>query len=366
MSDKVLQVNKYYSPDIGGVETVVKQYSEFLHENKFEVCILCVNKDFTLKTKIEVIDGINVVRCASLGTYFSMPISFIFYYYYIKLALRSSLIHFHEPFPLASVTSLFSLIGLFRKKKIIVTWHSDIIKQKILKGFVEFFQSLLLRRADVITTTSPNMIKFSKLLQDYSYKVKVLPLSIEVKDTITEDDSYILYLGRLSYYKGIDILLKAYDKSVTSLKLVIVGDGESSIVDLVNEYREQFPDKIIFKNFFVTEEEKWEMIKNCSFFVFPSVQPSEAFGIIQLEAMICSKPVINTNLPTGVPFVSLDKITGITVEPNNVDELSKAIDKLSFDIDYRIKLGNNACERVKTVFSDHIVLDSLLKIYNNK
>lgn len=364
MNNKVLQVNKYYSPDIGGVETVVKQYSEYLTQESYDVTVLAVSKDFCLRTTSEEINGVKVVRCSSFGTFMSMPISLSFLFHYIILSLKCSVIHFHEPFPLASLTSLLYVLGVFRRKKIIVTWHSDIIKQKVFKSFVEIFQRLLLRRADIITTTSPNMITFSRLLSRYSHKVTVLPLSIVPNVYNIQDDSYILYLGRLSYYKGIDVLLKAYSDSNKKLKLILVGDGDNSIVQLINEYKDILGNKLEFVNRFVTENEKWEYIRRCSFFVFPSVQPSEAFGIIQLEAMLCSKPVINTNLPTGVPYVSLDNVSGITVEPNNIDELRIAINKLSSDEDYRNRLGIGAKDRVYGNFTNDKVLESLLKIYN--
>ena len=134
----ILQINKMYTPDIGGVETVVSDYANYLREYD-DVTVLCINKYFSVKTKIEDIDGIKVYRCASLGTFMSMPISFVFFYYMFVLSRKASYIHIHEPFPLASLG--FFLIS--KKKKIFITWHSDIIKQKTIKVFFEFFQKRL-------------------------------------------------------------------------------------------------------------------------------------------------------------------------------------------------------------------------------
>ena len=98
------------------------------------------------------------------------------------------------------------------------------------------------------------------------------------------------------------------------------------------------------------------------FLVFPSLYNSEAFGIIQLEAMSYSKPVLNTNLQTGVPWVSVHNVTGITVPVENVDELTKAIDKLS-SLKLASKLGLKARPRVEEMFTDDIILKKLNQIY---
>ena len=121
----ILQINKMYEPDIGGVETVVRDYSELL--NKYEkVIVLCISKQFTLKTKIENINNVKIYRCSSFGTFMSMPISLSFFIIFFILGKRARIIHFHEPFPLGTICGLL----LNRKKRVFITWHSDIIKQK--------------------------------------------------------------------------------------------------------------------------------------------------------------------------------------------------------------------------------------------
>ncbi|MDO6516178.1 MULTISPECIES: glycosyltransferase [Zobellia] len=358
---KILQINKYFFPDIGGVETVVKQYAHAVN-TEHSVKVLCVHKDFSFKTVEETIDGVEVLRCSSLGTFMSMPISFSFYFHFFRLYKEFEIFHFHEPFPLASLLSLF----ISKKRKIVVTWHSDIIKQKALKKIVEYFQSLLCKKATVITTTSPDLLDFSSVLHAYRDKVKILPLGIDFDfETVTaKTGDYILYLGRLSYYKGINTLLEAFLKAKTDRELVIVGDGDKGIVDLIVSTQKKTSKNIRFINEFVDEEEKQNFLKNCFFFVFPSIAASEAFGIIQLEAMVYGKPVINTNLPTGVPFVSLNNITGITVEPSNADELAIAIDRLSSDTDLVESMGHNAVKRVQSYFSNIKIMADLRALYN--
>jgi len=363
----ILQINKYYTPDIGGVESVVQKYSEYFAKVKeIKVTVLCINKYFNIKTRYENINNVYIIRVSSFGSFFSMPLSISFFYYFIRIRKKYDIIHFHEPFPLGSLLTFL----VPKKTKLILTWHSDIIKQKKLKKIIEFFQHKLCKRTNLILTTSSNLLSSSSVISHYKYKTKVLPLSISSnveKGTKHKDDNdnYILYLGRISYYKGIEVLLKAYTESNTSKKLIIVGDGDKNIINSINSYKSASTKIIEFINRFVSEDEKMNFLKQCSFFVFPSIQPSEAFGIIQLEAMLMKKPVINTSLPTGVPLVSLHKETGLTVEPGNVNELSSAIDELSFNPSICQEYGRNARNRVIKYFSDDVVLPQLNKYYES-
>ncbi len=345
-----------YTPDIGGVETVVKQYAELMAMDH-KVTVLCINKKFKLTTKREFINGVEVIRCSSFGIFFSMPLSFSFFIYFLRLKASFDIIHIHEPFPLASLLSLF----INRRDKVCVTWHSDIIKQKFLKKIVEAFQNRLCRLSKIIFTTSPNLFSFSSVISNYKEKVCILPLSINV-DNVGDGKykgDYFLYLGRLSYYKGIKVLLEAFEKSDSKLPLYIVGDGDVNIVEHINKHITSTNKNIQFINKFVSEEEKQEFLRNCKAFLFPSIQPSEAFGIIQLEAMLQGKPVINTNLPTGVPYVSQHMKTGLTVKVNEPDDLKDAINLLALDKELTKELGIQARERVIKEFSDDVILERL-------
>lgn len=353
---KILQINKMYTPDIGGVETVVKQYAELMSVNS-KVTVLCINKKFKLSTSREFINGVEVIRCSSFGTFFSMPLSLSFFLYFFRLKRDFDIIHIHEPFPLASLLSLF----VKRQDKVCVTWHSDIIKQKFLKRIVELFQKRLCRLSKVIFTTSPNLLSFSDVISNYKEKVCILPLSIDV-DNVQEgkyEGDYFLYLGRLSYYKGISVLLEAFEKSDSEVPLYIVGDGDVNIVEQINKHIATTKKDIQFINKFVSEDEKQEYLRNCKAFLFPSIQASEAFGIIQLEAMLQGKPVINTDLPTGVPYVSQHMTTGLTVKVNDSKDLKNAINLLARDKELARKLGIQARKRVIKEFSDSVILERL-------
>ena len=362
----ILQVNKMYSPVIGGVETVVKEYAEYLKDYE-EIVVLCINNKFSLKTTVEIIDNVKVYRCASFGTYLSMPISIVFFFYLFFLSRKANIIHFHEPFPLGTIGSLF----IPKSKKIFVTWHSDIIKQKHIKSFFEFFQKKLCLKATNIISTSDNLIECSSMLKSFKKKVITIPLSLNLNayKTKTEDSTllkklpndYVLFLGRFSYYKGIFVLLEAIEKIDDNIPFVIVGNGElyQKILDKVKGSIKN----IILIDRFVSEDEKKYLIQKSKFMVFPSIFPSEAFGIIQLESMIYSKPVINTNLPTGVPWVSLHNYSGLTVEVNDANELANAIIKLYNNENLYQKLSIGAKERINKLFLSEVTNKKLYGLY---
>lgn len=362
----ILQVNKLFFPDIGGVETVVKQYTDFLKHYE-EVTVLCIKKNFSLKTSVEDIDGVKVIRCASFGTFLSLPLSIVFFFNFFKYAKKARIIHIHEPFPLGTIAGLF----FGRDKKIFLTWHSDIIRQKLFKKVMEFFQKRLCRKAELIISTSDSLISFSNILKLYKEKVITIPLCLDEKNYTLQQNNFpdelknlpeqfAFYFGRLVYYKGIDVLINSMEYIDKNIPVVIAGSGELEymIKSKTKEYK-----NLIFINRYLSEDEKKFLLSRCKFFIFPSNYPSEAFGIVQLEAMVYKKPVINTYLPTGVPWVSLNNISGLTVDPNDPIQLANAINTLFKDNHLYQRLSDGAYKRFLQYFSCRKVNQKLYKLY---
>lgn len=365
---KILQINKGYYPWIGGVETVVQQYAEQCDKDGEDVTVLCCNSGFCVNTTQETINKINIIRCASFGTFFSLPISISFFIEFFKIYKKFDIIHFHEPFPLGSIAALF----LSSKQKIIITWHSDIVRQKILKIPFVYLQKKLCKKALFVTTTSKQLCESSDILSYFKEKIVILPLSINPNNYISEfseiyfnlPQKYMLFFGRYSLYKGLSILLDAFNSSsLSNVKIVIAGHGElnSNERELINSNKNIIE---ISKKF--SEKEKLFLIANCYAYIFPSISPNEAFGITQLEAMIYGKPVINTYLPTAVPWVSIHGLTGYTVQPKNIPELRNAVKKLWElpEKDYNF-FSKNSKNRVITSFSDDAILGKLTNLYSS-
>ena len=364
MKIKILEVNKAYFPHIGGIETLVKQYSEELGKyNNTEVRTL-VCRDGRGKTYSENINGVRLTRAGSFGTYFSCPLSLSFIELFRKMAKNADIVHINVPFPLADTALMLS--GY--KGKVIVSWHSDIVKQKKLLILYKPFLKYLLNRADCILTATDGHINGSEWLPKYRYKCKILPyglntdeyINIEKIPFLTEKASNpdcikIFFTGRLVYYKGVDVLIKAFSRVNYNCELFISGTGilENELKEKVREYN--ITKRVHFLGF-LPEKQLKQAYADCDIFVLPSVERSEAFGIVQLEAMIYGKPVINTNLPSGVPYVSIHGKTGITVQPKNYRQLAQAVELLCRNKNLREKLGENARKRdLSEIDEKHII-----------
>jgi rhamnosyl/mannosyltransferase len=370
---KILLVNKFYHPKIGGVETVVRQYAEALAKAGHEATVLCASDVFAASTKNERLDGVEILRCSSLGTFLSMPCSISLPFRFASMMRRFDAIHFHEPFPLGSLCGALLPRPEGRRFKVFATWHSDIVRQKLFKPFAQFLQNILLSRCDRIFATSAGLADSSPLLRRRRASVDVIPLSIDParypsgRPRHPEAPSrYILSLGRLSAYKGIPSLLDAFAKAKTppALKLLIAGDG--AIAESVSERigREDLRERAVFIKRQVDDAEKLSLLEHCEFFAFPSILPTEAFGITQLEAMAYSKAVVNTSLPTGVPWVGLDGESALTVPPGDCDALAKAIERLASDDALREKLGAGGRRRLEDLFTDEAALKLYLSYFS--
>ncbi len=361
---KVLEVNKAYFPHVGGIESLVKQYSEELRQYCAVKTLVC--RDDKGKTVVDVVNGVKITRAGSFGTYFSCPVSLSFIRLFRKMSKNADVVHINVPFPLADIALLLS--GY--KGRVAVSWHSDIVRQKKLMMLYKPFMMYLLKRADVIFTATQGHIDNSDYLPKFREKCCVLPYGISSEDypetervlflteKLTDKSAVkVFFTGRLVYYKGVDVLLKAFTR-VQNCELFIAGTGE--LEKSLKSYAKShgLSKKVHFLGFLPDNELK-QAYEDCDIFVLPSVAKSEAFGIVQLEAMIYGKPVINTNLPSGVPYVSIHGKTGFTVPPSDAKALAMAVNRLARDKNIREIMGKNARERVLKNFNEKQIIRKL-------
>lgn len=366
---RILEVNKAYFPHVGGIETLVKQYSEELGAMDGVEVKTLVCHDERAKTTHERINGVDLTRAGSFGTYFKCPVSFSFVRLFRKMSKWADVVHIHVPFPLADAALLVS--GF--KGRVVVSWHSDVVNQKKLLVFYKPFMRYLLKRADCIITATEGHINGSDYLPEFRKKCRVVPygitpedyLSAERKPFLTERCSdrssvKVLFTGRLVYYKGVDVLLKAF-RHVKGCELFISGEGvlEEGLRDYV--HRHKMEGRVHFLGF-LSDSDLRAAYADCDIFVLPSVVKTEAFGIVQTEAMVYGKPVINTSLPSGVPYVSIDGETGLTVPPSDAKGLADAINRLASDRELRERLGRNGAERVEKYFNEKNVIKKLYSV----
>jgi rhamnosyl/mannosyltransferase len=364
---RILQITKFFYPHFGGMEKVVRDINVGLKKDVNMKVLTC---QVVGKGDKEIIDDIEVFRAGSIGTYFSVPISFTFPLLLKKISRDRDILHFHLPFPLA----VMSYLLVRPKGKIVIWWHSDILKPKNLYKLYKPFLRRFLNKVDKIIVATPYHIKNSDILKDFENKCEIIPYGIDVEqfnfiDEIKEKakkirkkygPKIILFVGRLIYYKGLEYLIQAM-KSVDA-KLLIIGEGclKENLQKLVGKL------KIRDKVFFLGRVGNSGIITYyyaCDIFILPSVEKTEAFGLVQLEAMACGKSVVNTNLPTGVPYVSLDKITGVTVPPKDAKALAGAINNLLNNEGLRKRYGENGRKRVEKEFTVKIMTKKVLNLY---
>ena len=362
---RVLQINKLYYPHIGGIERVVQQIAEGL-KDEVDMRVLVCNTG--KKTVRENIHGVSVTRAGSLAMKGSLPVSFKFLKEFRRQAKESDVLLFHMPYPIGDLAYLLSGI---RDKKIILWWHSDVVRQKRLMFLYRPLMEWFLKRADKIIVATPGHIEGSHYLKPYRDKCVIVPYGIPNKiigdaskferagqNEPIHEKTCFLFVGRLVYYKGCDVLLKAF-RSVHDAELVIVGTGplESELKRLVEEYG--MIDRVHFKRD-LSDQQIMKEYQKCDVFVLPAVARSEAFGLVQIEAMAYGKPVINTALPSGVPYVSIHNVTGLTVEPNHAEQLGDAMNWMVEHPAERMQMGERACQRVKEEYQESTMIERVM------
>ena len=371
---QTLQVNKFYYPYIGGVEKVVQQLSEeFLKDSTVDNGVLACHT--SKKDYFGQVRGVKVALAGSWKTILGMPVSTSFPKMFENLANKHDLVDFHMPFPL----SAWCLPKLKAPRtRIVVHYHSDIVRQKKLKWAYEPAFKKLLDRADSIVVSSPNLRQNSELLQEYSEKCNVIPFMVSLPRVgtvpperataikkslnIPADMPVVLYVGRFVYYKGLEHLVTAM-ADVKEAALLLVGQGpmRDQLSELGNTLR--MGHRIYWKSG-VTDEELADYYALADLFVLPSCANTEAYGIVQMEALASGLPVINTNLPTGVPWVSKNGESGFTVKPEDPNELREAILTVLRDPGLKERFKAGALLRAKD-FDPLRVRNATLKLYRS-
>lgn len=367
---KVLQLVKYYDPCQGGMESVVKNIVEGVIDSStdIEFTVYSNNHKRNFSKLIQEKNRESIIKEVTPVLLKSQPLN-LRYPTLKKLIKDNDVIHHHYPYPTMELT-LLRYLKKFKNKKFIVTWHANIKNsrwswiEKIYNPMIE----KLLNRADCIVVTSPQLFEASEILKKHQHKIKIIPLSFDPKYSLILERKYpknrcfnLLFVGKLRKYKGLEYLIQAIQN--LDVKLNIVGNGEEfqNLQELV--FKLNVSHKVIF-NSKVNDLQLIKMYKEADLFVLPSINEAEAFGVVQLEAMANGLPVINTNLESGVPFVSLNGYSGITVEPKKSNVLTNAIEKIINNKDLYEQFSKNSLERAK-LFSRKKMSQDYIKIYNS-
>jgi rhamnosyl/mannosyltransferase len=359
----VTHLGKYYPPIFGGMEMHLQQICE-CSRNVVTPRAIVANGDNCRVD--EIYNGVQVTRLRNRGLFARTP---LVPSYFSEIAkIRDGIVHLHHPNPIAT---LAMVTHLRREIPIVVTYHMDIFKQKYLKHVFHPALHAILRRCDTIIVTSPQYLDTSPVLRPYREKCRVVPLAIDVAAHLQSIQPaevtrlrnnakrpIILAAGRLVAYKGFGYLIEAMKDIDADLWIV----GEGPLRDELLAMAASIKEKVQFIG-------RVENIANyfaaCDIFVLPSINRTEAFGIVQIEALASGKPVINTSLETGVPHVSLHNETGFTVPPRDSSALAGALSRLLADAGLRARMGSAARRRATEVFDIRVMADSTSSIYED-
>jgi rhamnosyl/mannosyltransferase len=288
---------------------------------------------------------------------------------------RYDVLHLHLPHPAGAASYLAAKKP--KSHRLIVTYHSDVVRQKLLMRAYAPLVDRVLERADVVIATSPNLLERSTVLRRFADKCRVVPYGIDLglfqrtpELALAAEKlrarhggrRVILAVGRLIYYKGFEVAIRAM-RELPEVDLVIVGDGplRRELEDLARALG--VAGRVNFEGERLNQEIVPYYLASDAY-VLPSVAPSEAFGIVQIEAMACGLPVVNTSLPSGVPFVSRDGETGFTVPPGDASALASAVSRLLGDDALRRRFGDAGRQRARAEFSKEMLAARILDAYN--
>ncbi len=377
---KILYIYKDYYPVLGGIENHIRQLAEEMQVRGHEVEVLVTSQD--RQTRREVINGVPVLKTARWLNLSSAPVSpRLAWEYWRRLFSknRPDIIHLQAPYPPGELAWLIGsfLPRLGRKRPItVMTYQSDIIKQKRLLLLYAPFLRAVLRRVNLILTSSPNYIESSLFLRPLKAKCQAVSLGIDLQRFMHPPEAVpafleslkatpgllLLFTGRLRYYKGLQFLIEAMPTIPAETRLVIVGIGPQEAALKALTARLNLTDRVIFAGE-ISDEELPAYYAAADIFVLPACERSEAFGLVQLEAMAAAKPVVSTELGTGTSYVNLNGETGLVVAPSDPAALAEAINKLLADAELRQDMGRRGQERASAEFSLKKMVDRLEEIY---
>jgi rhamnosyl/mannosyltransferase len=353
-------------PDsVGGIEKVIDEIStSSIKKGHIPIVLALSNQK---KYNKIFYNGYEIYHSNRLFKFASTGFSYSVFNKFKELSSKVDIIHYHFPWPLMDLVHLTSGI----KKPTLLTYHSDIIRQKNILFFYKPLLFKFLNSVDHIVATSPNYLSSSKILKKFSDKVSVIPIGIDYSlypiptiNTIEKwskkfEMPFFLFVGVLRYYKGLHVLLDAIHN--TNLNVVIVGSGPTER-ELLLKAKKLNLNNVHFLGE-LDEKDKVALFKLCYGVIFPSHIRSEAFGISLLEGAMFGKPMISCEIQTGTSFINLNQETGFVVKPNCKDSLRNAMEFLISNPKVAIRMGENARSHYEREFTSSIMMNKYDELY---
>ena len=355
---RILHVYKAYPPVIGGIEFHLRTVAEAQAASGHDVTALVVGDGH--KSSVSVEAGVRVVRAGRLGAVSSAPFG-------PRLATeltreRPDITHLHAPFPPGEAAWL--LLG---RRPMVATHHADIVRQKLLGALWSPIQRRVLSSARRIIIGSPVLARTSPSLAEHAERLRVIPYGVDAErfaptadrlgtareqrasDPFFNERRVLVFVGRLRYYKGLDVLIDAL-ASIPNVCLLVVGTGDMGPAWRARSQELGVAGRIRWLGD-VSDEALPAILHMADAYVFPSSARSESFGIAMAEAMAAGLPIVSTELGTGTSWVNEHGVTGLVAPPRNPEGLAEAIRQLLDSPRLREKMGRSARQRAVETFS---------------
>ncbi|MBK5012561.1 glycosyltransferase [Pseudomonas sp. S60] len=365
---KVLHFFKTYYPDsMGGIEQVIFQIAEGTQAHGIQPEVLYLSSrgaarkepvanHLTHRSKLDL-------HVASTGFSLSAFKDFR------ELASQADIVHFHFPWPYMDLVHFMAGVN----KPTVVSYHSDIVKQKWLLKLYQPLMNRFFASVDRVVASSPNYAAHSPVLTQFKDKVSIIPYGLD-RSTYPQasveklaywrarlPQRFFLFVGALRYYKGLDYLLEA--ARISGLPVVIMGGGF-----LEAQLRQQAADAGLEQVQFLgglPDEDKVALLELCYAFTFPSHLRSESFGISLLEAAMYGKPLVSCEMGSGTTFINLAGQTGLVVPPRDGAALAQAMQRLWNDPEMARAMGVKAQQRYEEVFTASAMASAYAELYRS-
>lgn len=360
---KIVHIFKHAFPDvIGGIEKVIDDLASHQAQIGHNVVVIATSK--YIEPGIVKRKGYTIYFCRPNLTIGSTPFSMDMFLNVRKLVLDADIINSHFPYPFSDLCLLLSKTNA----KIVVTYHSDIVRQRFLKIVYWPLMQLAFKRVCKIIATSKNYLSTSTFLNKKKQIVNVVPIGIEDKfdankvdpDSISFKD-YFIFVGEFRYYKGLHILIEAASEIDNDILIIGAGAIKDELITKANH--------LGLKNVHflgrLDDDEKQKYLQNALAVVFPSHMRSEAFGITLVEGAMNGKPMISCEIGTGTSYINLDQVTGIVCKPRDVKEFTEAMNLLANNKKLIERMGAAARERYLKLFQVENMTSQYMKIYEN-
>ncbi|MCR5798812.1 MAG: glycosyltransferase [Lachnospiraceae bacterium] len=372
---RVLQIVNYYYPELGGIEKIAQAISNAISD-QYEEKIVCFTRG--KEDSVDNVEGVEITRCGTKLKLFSQPLSISMAKNIKKLIkdFKPDIIILHLPNPF---TEYYTLKHLSSSSKLIVYWHSDIVKQKIGEKIFRKLTVRLLDKATKIVATSPNYITDSYYLSQYKEKCVVIPNCIEEDKLVIDEDTRIesnkireknkdkiicVGVGRQVPYKGFEYLVQSMGLLPDKYVLYLIGREDESTA-AIKRLSEGLTNVVLLGE--IDGKALKAYLNACDIFCFSSITKNEAFGIALAEGMYYEKPAVTYTIEgSGVNYVNINNVTGIEVPNKDVKAYADAIIKLGEDKELRDKYGKAAKERVEKEFLSKYFYDNFRRFINNE